>query len=63
MLLCASKLLRHVNLPLYGEMIRNAIEKVLKDGKTKTKDVGGQSSTQEFTYAVIHNLDIPKKKS
>ncbi|XP_056630156.1 isocitrate dehydrogenase [NAD] subunit beta, mitochondrial [Diorhabda carinulata] len=60
MLLCASKMLRHVNLPVYGEMIRNAIEKVLKDGKVKTKDVGGQSTTQQFTYAVISNLEIPK---
>ncbi|KAF7274541.1 hypothetical protein GWI33_012811 [Rhynchophorus ferrugineus] len=53
MLLCASKLLRHVNLPTYSEMIRNAVEKVLKDGKIRTKDIGGQNSTQEFTYAVI----------
>lgn len=61
MLLCAAKMLRHVNLPMYGEMIRNAIEKVLRDGKVRTKDVGGQSSTQEFTYAIIYNLEIPKK--
>lgn len=58
MLLCAAKMLRHVNLPIYGEMIRNAVEKVLNDGKIRTKDVGGQSSTQEFTYAVIHNLQM-----
>ncbi|KAJ8920171.1 hypothetical protein NQ315_011832 [Exocentrus adspersus] len=59
MLLCASKMLRHVNLPVYGDMIRNAIDKVLRDGKIRTKDVGGQSSTQEFTYAVIHSLQLP----
>jgi len=62
MLLCASKMLRHINLHVWGDMIRNAIEKVLKDGKIKTKDVGGQSTTQQFTYAVINNLDIPKAK-
>ncbi|XP_060528200.1 isocitrate dehydrogenase [NAD] subunit beta, mitochondrial isoform X2 [Cylas formicarius] len=60
MLLCASKLLRHVNLPFYSEMIRNAVEKVLQDGKVRTKDIGGQSSTQEFTYAVIGSLELPK---
>ncbi|XP_019881845.1 isocitrate dehydrogenase [NAD] subunit beta, mitochondrial [Aethina tumida] len=59
MLLCSAKLLRHVNLPQYGTMIRNAVDKVLKDGKVRTKDVGGQSSTQEFTYAVINNLQMP----
>ncbi|RZC36605.1 isocitrate dehydrogenase [NAD] subunit beta, mitochondrial [Asbolus verrucosus] len=59
MMLCSAKLLRHVNLPLYGDMIRNAVDQVLKDGKVRTKDIGGQSSTQEFTYAVIHNLKMP----
>lgn len=61
MLLCAAKLLRHVNLPQYGDMIRNAIEQVLLDGKVRTKDIGGQSSTQEFTYAVINNLKMPSR--
>nr|XP_022918269.1 isocitrate dehydrogenase [NAD] subunit beta, mitochondrial [Onthophagus taurus] len=56
MMLCAAKMLHHVNLPSYGTMIRNAIDKVLRDGKIRTKDIGGQSSTQDFTYAVIHNL-------
>ncbi|XP_065174337.1 probable isocitrate dehydrogenase [NAD] subunit beta, mitochondrial [Atheta coriaria] len=56
MLLCAAKMLHHVNLPAYGSMIRNSVEKVLKDGKVRTKDIGGQASTQEFTHAVIHNL-------
>jgi len=41
-------------------MVRNAVEKVLQDGKVRTKDIGGQNSTQEFTYAVISNLQLPK---
>lgn len=56
MMLCSAKLLHHVNLPAYGNMIRNAVDKVLNDGKVRTKDIGGQSSTKEFTYAVINNL-------
>lgn len=56
MLLCAAKLLRHINLAGYGEMIRNSVNKVLLDGKIRTKDIGGQSNTTEFTYAVIANL-------
>jgi isocitrate dehydrogenase (NAD+) len=62
MLLCSAKLLRHVNLPVYGDMVRNAVDQVLKDGKVRTKDIGGQSSTQEFTYAIIHNLKIPPRQ-
>ena len=56
MLLCGTKMLRHINLPTYSEMIQNAINKVLKDGKVRTKDVGGQSTTLEFTRAVIANI-------
>nr|CAD7442798.1 unnamed protein product [Timema bartmani] len=62
MLLCGAKMLNHVNLQYYGDMIRNAINRVLKAGKVnithfvKTKDLGGQSTTNEFTYAVIHNM-------
>ncbi|KAH8251742.1 hypothetical protein KR038_005858 [Drosophila bunnanda] len=56
MLLCGVKLLRHINLPTYGEVIQNAINKVLNDGKVRTKDLGGQSTTQDFTHAVIRNM-------
>ncbi|XP_071441829.1 isocitrate dehydrogenase [NAD] subunit beta, mitochondrial [Hetaerina americana] len=57
MLLCSAKMLHHVNLPVYGDMIRNAVNKVLKDGKVKTKDIGGFSTTREFTAAVMANLN------
>ncbi|CAG9794780.1 unnamed protein product [Diatraea saccharalis] len=56
MLLCSANLLSHVNLPKYSRMIKNAINTVLKDGKVRTKDLGGQSTTKDFTYAVIHCL-------
>lgn len=42
MLLCGTKLLRHINLPKYS--------------KVRTKDIGGQSTTQDFTKAVIYNF-------
>lgn len=56
MLLCGTKLLRHINLPKYSDIIQSAIIKVLHDGKVRTKDIGGQSTTQDFTKAVIYNL-------
>ncbi|KYN20367.1 PREDICTED: isocitrate dehydrogenase [NAD] subunit beta, mitochondrial [Trachymyrmex cornetzi] len=56
MLLCAVKLLNHANLKRYGEQIREALNRVLNDGKVLTKDLGGQSSTTEFTAAVINSL-------
>ncbi|XP_055376515.1 isocitrate dehydrogenase [NAD] subunit beta, mitochondrial [Condylostylus longicornis] len=57
MFLCGTKLLRHINLNEHSERLQNAIFKVLSDGKIKTKDLGGQSTTQEFTHAVIHNIE------
>lgn len=56
MLLCAAKLLRHVNLHDYSDQIVNAVTAVLTQGKVRTKDLGGQSTTNEFTYAIIANL-------
>jgi isocitrate dehydrogenase (NAD+) len=49
-------MLRHVNLINYSDMIFNAVKKVLADGKVRTKDLGGQSTTSEFTEAVIYSL-------
>ncbi|XP_026322898.1 isocitrate dehydrogenase [NAD] subunit beta, mitochondrial isoform X2 [Hyposmocoma kahamanoa] len=57
MLLCSANALAHVNLHSYSKMIKNAINKVLQDGKIRTKDLGGQSTTKDFTNAVIHFLD------
>lgn len=55
-LLCGAKLLRHINLKSYSDMITNAINDVLKKGKIRTKDLGGHSTTTDFTHAVIHSL-------
>lgn len=56
MLLCAVKLLRHINLEHYSTQIATAINHVLKQGKVRTKDLGGQSTTIDFTHAIIANL-------
>ena len=56
MLLCGVKLLNHVNLRRYAEQIRDALNRVLIEGKVLTKDLGGQSSTTDFTQAVISSL-------
>ncbi|XP_014220030.1 isocitrate dehydrogenase [NAD] subunit beta, mitochondrial [Copidosoma floridanum] len=56
MLLCSVKLLNHLNLKPYADLIRDAVNRVLSDGKCRTKDLGGQNSTTDFTHAVIQNL-------
>ncbi|KAK0099168.1 hypothetical protein PV326_000005 [Microctonus aethiopoides] len=52
MLLCSVKLLNHINLKRYATQIRDALNQVLNDGKVRTKDLGGQSSTSDFTQAM-----------
>lgn len=56
MIICACSMLFHVNLQYHSRMIFNALVKVLKSGKHLTKDLGGQSSTNDFTHAVIRAL-------
>lgn len=56
MLLCAAKMLHHVNLHYYAIQIRDAVEKVLKSGKVRTRDLGGYASTTDFLGAVISHL-------
>jgi isocitrate dehydrogenase (NAD+) len=56
MLLCAAKMLRHVNLQDHANKLVGAIDTVLKDGKYKTRDMGGYASTTDFSRAVIGSL-------
>jgi len=56
MLLSSCNMLNHVGLEYYGGMIQNAVHRVLKTGKIRTKDIGGHSSSHEFTMAVINSL-------
>jgi isocitrate dehydrogenase (NAD+) len=56
MLLCAAKLLRHINCFEESERLTTALTTVLKEGKTKTRDLGGYASTSDFTHAVINRM-------
>lgn len=49
-------MLRHLNLPEHAERIERAVHSVLKEGLTRTKDLGGNSSTTSYTKAIINNL-------
>ncbi|KAI2802748.1 hypothetical protein RDWZM_001038 [Blomia tropicalis] len=57
MLLCSVKLLRHVNLHDYANLIQRALERVIEGGKVRTRDIGGYASTTDFTHAIIANLN------
>uniref|UniRef100_A0A0K0DNB2 Isocitrate dehydrogenase [NAD] subunit, mitochondrial n=1 Tax=Angiostrongylus cantonensis TaxID=6313 RepID=A0A0K0DNB2_ANGCA len=41
MILCAANLLKHLHLDEYGNALRASVEKVIREGKVRTRDMGG----------------------
>ena len=49
-------MLRHLDEDALADRVHAALEAVYRDGKTLTRDVGGQAGTREFTDAVVAAL-------
>ena len=45
-----------------GKLVVNAIQKVLKEGKIKAKDLGGNDSCSEMGDAVVEKIKILSKR-
>ncbi|XP_072434729.1 isocitrate dehydrogenase [NAD] subunit beta, mitochondrial-like isoform X2 [Chiloscyllium punctatum] len=56
MLLSSANMLRHLNLEFHSNLISEAVRKVIKLGKVRTRDMGGYSTTSDFLKSVIDNL-------
>ncbi|XP_014858073.1 PREDICTED: isocitrate dehydrogenase [NAD] subunit beta, mitochondrial isoform X1 [Poecilia mexicana] len=56
MLLSAANMLKHLNLEYHSQMVSEAVKKVIKQGKVRTRDLGGYSTTGDFVQAVVENL-------
>jgi isocitrate dehydrogenase (NAD+) len=56
LVLAACMMLEHMNDTTRATRIRRALESTLKGGKALTRDLGGATSTEEFTDAVIAAL-------
>jgi isocitrate dehydrogenase (NAD+) len=52
-------MLHHLNEGATAERIQNAIEQVYREGKTLTRDVGGQAGTKAFADAVLGAMASP----
>lgn len=57
LLLSAVLMLRHLKLDGFADKINAAVTLVLKEGKVRTPDLGGNSSTTDFTRAVLDALE------
>lgn len=60
MILCCANMLHHLHLNAYGTALRNAVEIVIREGKVRTRDLGGYSSTGDFAFAVMEKFDLEK---
>ena len=56
LVLAACMLLEHIGDGERALRIRRALETVIRDGKTVTRDLGGSATTDEFTDAIIARL-------
>lgn len=57
MLLSGSMLLRHLGLDDHANRISKAVYDVIGGGKTRTRDMGGEASTHDFTRAVLDKME------
>lgn len=57
LLLSSAMMLRHLQFPSFADRLETAVKRVISGGKYRTKDLGGDSSTQEVVDAVIAALE------
>src|SRR5690606_28395454 len=50
-------MLRYIDEREAADRIQNALFEVLREGKVRTRDIGGTASTAEFADAIIAKLD------
>ncbi|KAK0126618.1 isocitrate dehydrogenase (NAD(+)) idh1 [Cadophora gregata] len=58
MILSGSMLLRHLGLDEHANRISKAVYDVIADGNVRTRDMGGESSTHQFTRAVLDKMEL-----
>ncbi len=56
LLMSSTLMLDHLGEPTAGKLIQNGLEKVYRQAKHTTRDVGGKAGTEEFADAVIAAL-------
>jgi isocitrate dehydrogenase (NAD+) len=56
LLLSAVLMLRHIHERVLADRIMKALEKILTEGRVRTRDLGGSASTTEFADAICEQL-------
>ncbi|MGH7587846.1 MAG: isocitrate/isopropylmalate dehydrogenase family protein [Gemmatimonadota bacterium] len=56
LMLAAALLCEHIGQAEAGQRLRDAVEQVLAEGRARTRDLGGDTTTEAFTGAVLEAL-------
>ena len=56
MILSGGMMLRHLGEPAAAERVERAVDGVLGEGRIRTPDLGGTSSTQEVGHAIVQAM-------
>eukprot|EP00246_Nothoceros_aenigmaticus_P008507 TRINITY_DN23226_c0_g1_i1.p1 TRINITY_DN23226_c0_g1~~TRINITY_DN23226_c0_g1_i1.p1 ORF type:complete len:108 (-),score=25.18 TRINITY_DN23226_c0_g1_i1:415-702(-) len=57
LLLSSAMMLRHLHFPVFADQLEQAVLAVVAEGRHRTKDLGGSSTTQEVVDAVVSRLE------
>jgi len=57
LILSAAMMLRHIGLDDHANRISQSVYKVIADGNVRTRDMGGNSTTNEFTRAILAQME------
>jgi len=57
LILSAAMMLRHIGLDDHANRISQSVYKVIADGNVRTRDMGGNSTTKEFTRAILGQME------
>ncbi|KAF8449817.1 hypothetical protein BGX38DRAFT_1250139 [Terfezia claveryi] len=58
LVLSATMMLRHLGLDESATRISQAVYAVIADGKVRTKDMGGNATTTDFTNAILQKMEL-----
>ena len=62
LLLAAAMMLEHAGRPALARQLRGAIDRTLREDQVRTRDLGGDASTREFTRAIVRRLGEPTRR-
>jgi isocitrate dehydrogenase (NAD+) len=58
LILASTNMLNNMGLPRFASLIKQSLRNVYREGKYLTKDVGGDSSTTDFTKRLVEEIKL-----